>query len=236
MTMIPTAIITGATKGIGKATAYRFLKEGYDIAICARTPKDLDALRQEWLIEYPDRRILAVPTDLENEEAVKAFAEKVLNEFGHIDVLINNAGIFLPGTVLDTETAQLRRQMEVNVFAAHIMSKAIAEKMRRQQSGHIINICSIASLQAYAGGTDYSISKYAMLGMSDNFRMALRPFKVKVTAICPGPTMSHSWEDSGVPGEKLMPATDIAQLIFDCSRMSFNVCVERLVVDTTLGF
>lgn len=233
--MTPTAIITGATKGIGRATAYKFLQEGYSIAICARTQQDLDTLQQEWLAEFPDRKIFALAADLENEEEVSAFAEQVLNEFKNIDVLINNAGIFLPGTVLGSATAQLRRQMEVNVIAAYIMSKAVAPKMQQQQKGHIINICSIASLQAYAGGTDYSISKYAMLGMSDNFRMALRPFKVKVTAICPGPTMSHSWEGTGVNKERLMPASDIAQLIFDCSRTSFTTCVERIVVDTTMG-
>ncbi len=234
--MTKTAIITGATKGIGKATAYHFLKEGYNIAICARTQEDLDALKQEWQVHFPTQKILAVKADFEKEEEVKAFAVEALTAFESIDVLVNNAGIFLQGTVLEEDENQLRRQMEVNVFSAHTMSKIIAAKMQTQEHGHIINICSIAGLEAYGGGSSYSISKYAMLGMSDNFRDALKPFKVKVTAICPGPTMSHSWEGSGIDEAQLMPAADIAKLVFECSQMSFNTCVEKLVVDLSTPF
>lgn len=229
--MSKTAIITGATKGIGKAIAYKYLQEGYHIAICARNQEDLDALTKTWQATFPLQKIVACIADFEQEAAVKAFAAKVLEAFETIDVLINNAGIFLAGTVLEEEKEQLRRQMEVNVFSAYTMSKIMASKMQAQGNGHIINICSIAGLHPYAGGSSYSISKYAMLGMSDNFRTALKPYKIKVTAVCPGPTMSHSWEGSGISEAQLMPAEDIADLVYNCSQMSLNTCVERLTIN-----
>lgn len=226
-----TAVITGATKGIGKAIALKFLQEGYNIGICARNQQDLDQLHSAFTSEFPQQKIIALQADLQLKEGAEAFGQRILQEFESIDVLVNNAGVFLPGTVLEEEFEQLEQQINTNLYSAYILSQMIGKKMGAQASGHIINICSLASLQAYAGGSSYSISKYAMLGMSDNFRVALKPYKVKVTAVCPGPTMSASWEGSGVPEEKLMPAGDIAVMIFSCAETSFNTCVDRLVIN-----
>ncbi|HTO17200.1 MAG TPA: SDR family NAD(P)-dependent oxidoreductase [Edaphocola sp.] len=229
-----TAIITGATKGIGKALAYQFLKNGYDISICARTLKDLEDLKEVWTNEFPNQTIMIAVADFENEASVSSFAQLSIDTFKHIDILINNAGIFLPGTVLEEPFDSFNKQMLVNVNSSYIMSRIIASNMQQRKSGHIFNICSVASIAAYAGGTSYGISKYAMLGMSDNFREALKPFKVKVTAVLPGPTQSFSWEGTGIDFEKLMPAEDLAHLIYQCSQISFNVCVDKLVITPCL--
>ncbi|RYD99747.1 MAG: SDR family oxidoreductase [Sphingobacteriales bacterium] len=226
-----TAIITGATKGIGRAIALKFLQEGYNIGICARNHEDLDRFRTDCKTGFPQQKIIALQADLQLPAGAEAFGHNILQAFEHIDVLVNNAGIFLPGTVLEETFSQLEQQINTNLYSAYILSQLIGNKMRTQASGHIINVCSLAGLQAYAGGSSYSISKYAMLGMSDNFRAALKPYKVKVTAVCPGPTMSASWEGSGVPEEKLMPAEDIAAMIFSCAATSFNTCVDRLVIN-----
>lgn len=226
-----TAIITGATKGIGRAVALKFLQEGYNIGICARSQDDLDQFMADYTSRFPGQKIIALQADLEKQDAVKAFGNSVLDTFASIDVLVNNAGVFLPGTVLEETFSQLEQQINTNLYSAYILSQMIGKSMMAQTAGHIINICSLASLQAYAGGSSYSISKYALLGMSDNFRTALKPYKVKVTAVCPGPTMSASWEGSGVPEEKLMPAEDIAAMIFCCAETSFNTCVERLIIN-----
>ncbi|OJV55924.1 MAG: hypothetical protein BGO31_17715 [Bacteroidetes bacterium 43-16] len=228
-----TAIITGATKGIGKAIAARFLQEGFDIGICARNEADLSGFKLLYEKQFPGQKIVSRKADLEQRRDAEQFGQDMLAEFGHIDILVNNAGVFLPGTVLEEEFEQLDRQINTNLYSAYILSQLIGKHMCGQASGHIINICSIAGLQAYGGGSSYSISKYAMLGMSDNFREALKPYKIKVTAVCPGPTMSASWEGSGVPEEKLIPAEDIATMVFACTQTSFNTCVDRLVVDTT---
>ncbi len=226
-----TAIITGATKGIGRAIALKFLQEGYHIGICARNQDDLDQFLADRTSEFPGQKIITLQADLEKQEAVIAFGNSILDTFTTIDVLVNNAGVFLPGTVLEESFSQLEQQINTNLYSAYTLSRMIGKRMVQQASGHIINICSLASLQAYAGGSSYSISKYALLGMSDNFRAALKPYKIKVTAVCPGPTMSASWEGSGVPEAKLMPAEDIATMIFCCAETSFNTCVDRLVIN-----
>jgi short-subunit dehydrogenase len=226
-----TAIITGATKGIGKAIAYKLLVEGYDIAICARTIEDLEQLKKGWELEFPQQIIFVYAADFELQNDVQSFAQATLQQFPHIDVLVNNAGIYLPGTVLDEREGQLRQQLEINVLAADTMCKIVAPVMQHNSCGHIINICSIASLQAYGGGSSYSISKYALLGLSDNYRMALKPFGVKVSAICPGPTMSYSWEGSGVDESKLIASLSIADAVYNCLQLDANACVERMIID-----
>lgn len=226
-----TAIITGATQGIGKAIAQKFLAEGYDIGICARNQAALTALQSSWHEQYPERRIVVYAADFASPEAVKAFAQHILQEFTNVHVLVNNAGIFLPGTVIEEPEDQLSYMMEVNVMSAYHLSRAIVPVMQAQGAGHIINICSVAGLHAYAGGSSYSISKYAMLGLSDNLREACKPYGIGVTAICPGPTLSPSWDGSGVDEAKLMDAEDIATLTWQCTQLSPKACVDRIVVN-----
>lgn len=226
-----TAVITGATQGIGKSIAQKFLAEGYDIGICARSQQALATLQSTWHERYPDRRIVIYAADFSRQEEVKSFAAFMLKELKHIDVLINNAGIFLPGTVIDEAEEQLSYMMEVNVMSAYHLSRAIIPSMKAHSAGHIINICSIAGLHAYAGGSSYSISKYAMLGLSDNLREACKPYGIGVTAICPGPTLSPSWDGSGVDEDKLIDAEDIATLAWQCTQLSAKACVDRIVVN-----
>lgn len=225
-----TAVITGATKGIGKAIAQRFLQEGYDIGICARDIQALSSLQAAWHETYPERRIIVFAADFAQAEEVKAFARYILQELKHVDVLVNNAGTFLPGTVLDEAEDQLEYMLGVNVMSAYHLSRALFPAMKENGNGHIVNICSVASLHAYGGGSSYSISKYAMLGLSDNLREACKPYGIKVTAICPGPTMSPSWEGSGVDSNRLMKAEDIADVVWQCSQLSTQACVDRMVL------
>lgn len=227
-----TAIITGATKGIGKAIAEKLLQEDYDIAICARNQSDLTELKKAWGKQFPESQVFTLSVDLGKEEEVIEFAEKVAEFYPKVDVLVNNAGVFIPGTVLEEAEDALKTQLQINVLSAHFLSQYFGKKMMEARQGNIINICSIASLGAYAGGSSYSISKYAMLGMSDNFRAALKPFGVKVTAICPGPTRSASWEGTGVDEKKLMPAEDIAALAWQCIAFPGVTSIDRIVVDT----
>lgn len=229
--MNKTAVITGATKGIGKAIAERFLAAHYDIAICARSQEDLEVLQKDWKANYPQQEVYIFPADFSNEQDVKDFAAYALQQLPVIDVLVNNAGIFLPGNLLEEEEQQLKTMMDINLMSAYYLSRALFPKMKEQQSGHIINICSVASLQSYGGGTSYSVSKYALLGLSDNMRTACKPYGIKVTAICPGPTMSHSWAGSGVDESKLMKAEDVADIVWQTSQLSIQACVDKIVLN-----
>lgn len=232
---MPAAIITGASKGIGKAIAHLLVSKGFDVGICARTLEDLLALKSSLLQINPNVRIVAESVNVSDEEAVNAFANACLTNFNTIDILVNNAGVFIPGAILDLDTSQLNNTIDVNLMSAFWMTKCIAPQMIHQKAGHIFNMCSVASLQAYPNGGAYSISKYALLGFSENLREELKIHNVKVTAICPGAVYTDSWKSSGVDPNRLMEANDIAESLWSAYNLSNKAVVEKIIIRPQLG-
>jgi len=232
---MPAAIITGASKGIGKAIAHLLVSKGFDVGICARTLEDLLALKSSLLQINPNVRIVAESVNVSDEEAVNAFANACLTNFNTIDILVNNAGVFIPGAILDLDTSQLKNTIDVNLMSAFWMTKCIAPQMIHQKAGHIFNMCSVASLQAYPNGGAYSISKYALLGFSENLREELKIYNVKVTAICPGAVYTDSWKSSGVDPNRLMEANDIAESLWSAYNLSNKAVVEKIIIRPQLG-
>lgn len=228
-------IITGATQGIGLAIVQKFAAEGANIAFCARTKSDIAVLQLSLEEKYPTQSFFGAAVDMADARAVGSFAQSALDALGSSDILVNNAGIFIPGNVLDEPDGRLMGQLQVNLMSAYHLTRAIAPAMIRQGSGHIFNMCSVASLSAYPGGGAYSISKHALLGLSDNLRLELMPKGVKVTAIMPGATMSRSWEGAAVDPERIMEASDIAEMVYSSSMLSAQACVERIVLRPQLG-
>ncbi|MCS7037015.1 MAG: SDR family oxidoreductase [Saprospiraceae bacterium] len=231
----PVAVISGATKGLGRAIAERFAQNGFDLAVCARTAADLVDMQQHWAERYPSRTLLAVPADLAQRADVERFAEAVRSRWSRIDVLVNNAGIFRPGRVCDEAEGTLEFLIEVNLYSAYYLTRALLPLMRPHQSGHIFNMCSIASLNAYPNGGSYSISKFALLGFSKALREELKTEGIRVTALLPGATWSDSWRGVELPAERLMQADDIAQLVWAAYHLSPSAVVEELVVRPQLG-
>lgn len=232
---MPNAIVTGASQGIGKAVAESLLAAGYSIAISARNKEKLALAEQEWNKKYPNASILVFPTDLSVAENARAFAQKALSVFGTVDILVNNAGMFIPGNITEEPTGRLETFIATNLYSAYYLSREIAPVMMKTRSGHIFNMCSVASLKAYPSGGSYSISKYALLGFSENLREELRPYNVKVTSICPGAVYTPSWEGSGVLPERIMEANDIAHMIVATAKLSPQANVETMVMRPTPG-
>lgn len=229
------AIITGATQGIGRAIAEKLLSEGFDVAVCARTEADLQELRGAWKASFPEREVMAIQADLSDVDAVKRFAAEVIAAFGAPYILVNNAGIFKPGSLATEPEGQLEQMMAVNVYSAYHLTRALLPAMQEQGDGHIFNLCSVASLKAYPNGGAYSVTKYALLGFSDNLREELKETGIKVTAIAPGATWSRSWSGSGMSEDRIMKAEDIANLMWASYTLSKQACVEMLVVRPQLG-
>ena len=228
-------VITGGTKGIGRAIITHFAAQGWNITFCARTADEVQALADDLKQEYPRQSFKGTPVDCSVRSEILSWSEQVLRESDAIDILVNNAGIYRPGEVSTEADGVLEDQLQVNLMSAYYLTRALLPRMIGQQSGHIFNICSIASLTAYPGGGSYSISKYALLGFSDNLRLELRDKGIKVTAVLPGATYSDSWAGSGIDPERIMEAEDIAKLVYQCSRLSPQAVVERLVVRPQLG-
>lgn len=230
-----TAVVTGATHGIGRAIAERFLAEGFAVAVCARNDRELHALAESWRREFSQATIVAEPADFSNKEDVLRFAELIEQTFPRTDVLINNAGIFFPGSIADEDDGNLEKLMAVNLYSVYHLTRALLPGMKEARSGHIVNLCSVASLKAYPGGGSYSITKYALLGFSDNLREELKPHGVRVTAVCPGATWSRSWSGSGVEEERTMAAEDVAEVVWAAHALSPRADLETIVMRPQLG-
>lgn len=229
------AVITGASRGFGKAIAESFAAGGYDLVLCSMDPERLAGSADALSKKFPQIKVTSHAANLSDKVSVKAFAQWVLQQSGTIDVLINNAGSFLPGNVGDEEEGQLEKMLAVNLFSAYHLTRALLPQLIKQKYGHVFNMCSIASLQAYKQGGSYSISKFALSGFSKNLREELKPHGIKVTAVYPGAAYTDSWAGSGVDPARIMEAADIAKLIVAAANLSPQACVEDIVVRPQLG-
>lgn len=227
------AVITGATKGIGRAIAIKLWKEGYHLALVARGLEELKALRDELFLT--GRTVLIYVVDCADKDAVYQFLNDVENDFGFADVLVNNVGAFLPGSMLDEADEAFEKQQALNVNAAYYMSKFFGKKMRAAQRGHIFNICSVASRAPVENGGSYSVTKAAMLSLNNVLRQELAPHNVKVTAFLPGSTKTSSWAGTTIPDEKFVQPEDIAETLFTILNLSRGVNVDEVLI-TPLNF
>ncbi|MFZ1749369.1 MAG: SDR family oxidoreductase [Saprospiraceae bacterium] len=228
-------VITGATKGIGKAIAIRFAKEGYDLAVCARNADDLRDFEIEVQSINPKLKVITLVTDISQKDEVLAFTDEIGKRFDKVDILVNNGGVFLPGTVTEEDEGKLEMMIETNLYSAYHLTRALLPLIRKSDQGHIFNMCSVASLIAYPNGGSYSISKFALLGFTKVLREELKTSGIKVTAIMPGATWSDSWSGVDLPVERLMQATDIAESVWSASQLSKSAVVEEIILRPQLG-
>ncbi len=227
-------MITGAGKGIGKAVAEKFASEGSTIFICARNEDELSETSKELEAQY-NCKVFYFAADLSEKKSAQHFGKWVLGQTSKIDILINNAGQFLPGSIFNEEDGLLEKMIEINLYGAYHLTRTLLPNMMEKKHGHIFNICSIAALKAYANGGSYSISKFALMGLSKNLREELKPYNIKVTAVYPGAVYTSSWFESGVSESRIMEAADIADVILASSKLSPQACIEDIVIRPQLG-
>lgn len=230
------AVITGASKGIGKAVAEKLCAEGFDIAICARNADALEAARRSIAARREGARILTQTVDMGVKDAVAAFAAQVQDYFGEAPaILVNNTGIFVPGALHQEADGHLEKMMAVNLYSAYYITRSLLPAMQQARSGHIFNLCSTASHKAYPNGGSYSITKFALLGFSKNLRQEMKPFNIKVTSLSPGPTRTASWEGFDGPPERLMEPGDVADMIWAAYTLSGQTVIEDIVMRPMAG-
>lgn len=229
------AVVTGSTKGIGKAIVELLASKGINIAICSRNEREINAFISELNTNFPNVKAIGLQTDMRVKAEVLKFSEFVLEEFETIDILVNNAGVFLPGEVTKEDDGALELMMETNLYSAYHLTRALIPNMLENKHGHIFNMCSIASKIAYPNGGSYSISKFALLGFSKVLREELKEQNIKVTSIMPGATWSASWEGVDLPPSRLMQAEDIAKIVWSALEMSPSAVIEDIVIRPQLG-
>jgi short-subunit dehydrogenase len=233
-------VITGASRGIGRAVAAAYAAAGHHLYLCARNEATLQNTITTLQKAFPSVTIKGNAQDLSKKEGALALGQWILDQKIRIDVLVNNAGTYLPGGITDEHTGVLDQMLDLNLFSAYHLTRALLPSMMHQEviqgaRGHIFNICSIASQQAYANGGAYGISKYALYGFSKNLREEMKTKLIKVTAVLPGAVFTDSWGDFDNSGHRIMVAEDIATMIFTSSQLSPGACVEEIVIRPQLG-
>lgn len=223
-------VVTGGSQGIGRAVIEKFVAEGFDAATCARHDEDLRRAKSEIEKTYPGSSLFFRKADMSVKAEATAFSEYVLSLKRPVDVLVNNAGYFVPGDIATEPDGNLESMIAANLYSAYHTTRGLVALMKSSRAGHIFNICSIASFQAYKNGGSYAISKFALLGFSKCLRQELKEHGIRVTAVMPGATRTRSWEGAGLPEERFIPAEDIASTVYSAWSLSPRSVVEEIII------
>ena len=222
--MNPLIVVTGGSKGIGRAIANRFAAEGFDALVCARS---VEGIREPGL--------LPVAADLSTRDGVNTLLDYIHSLNRPVDVLVNNAGVFLPGNIQAEAEGTFEQLMQTNVASAYHLTRGLVGAMVARRKGHIFMMCSTASITAYTNGGSYCISKFALLGMSRVLREELKPHDVKVTAILPGATLTDSWAGTDLPEERFLKPDDVADSAWAAYALSKSAVIEEMLIRPQLG-
>jgi short-subunit dehydrogenase len=227
-------VVTGGSKGIGRAIIERFAKAGFDIATCSRKRDDLVELKGSMEKTFPIE-VHIYQADVTDKNQVNSFTRFINNLNRPIDVLVNNAGYFEPGKITEEAEGILEKMIHSNLYSAYYTTRGLVGGMKERKQGHIFTICSIASIRAYPSGGSYAISKFAALGFSKVLREELKEYGIKVTAVLPGATRTSSWDESDLPDTRFMKPEDIAETIFSAYSLSSHSVVEEVIIRPQLG-
>ena len=232
--MSKSILVTGGTKGIGKAIIERFAAEGFDVFTCSRNKEELIELKTQLEGNYSGIKVFIKQADLSKKSEVEAFAEGVKKE-SLPDVLVHNAGIFIPGSIHSEQDGNFEQMMHTNLFSAYYLTRAFTQDLMKRKSGHIFTVGSIAGITAYPNGGSYAISKWALRGFTQSLRQELLPHSIRVTSVLAGATLTPSWDGVDLPPERFMKAEDIAECVWSAHHLSAQSVVEEIVVRPQLG-
>lgn len=210
-----TVLVTGASRGIGRSIALRFAEEGARLALAARTENEL--LQTATLVEQSGARALAIPTDIRDRTAVDACVSRAEAELGPIDVLVNNAGVFLWRPFLELSSEEWDLVLSTNLTGAANFCRAVLPGMIGRRRGRIVNVSSIHGMRGEANLAAHSAAKFGLIGLTQSLAREYRSFNIAVNAVCPG-TVENRQDETGEPSraeplaEKLWPR-DVAKTV-----------------------
>lgn len=232
----PVILVTGASQGIGAAIAETFARElgGCRLALVARNGANLRRVAQRCL-RAGASEAETYPCDVGDAAAVEAMARQVQVRFTRLDVLVNNAGQYVPAPLLGMTPEQFDAALSSNLRSVFLVTRAFAPAMVARKTGDIFIMASVASVRAFPAGGVYVAAKHGVLGLARAWREELKPHGIRVTAVLPGATVSPSWSGSGVPTARMMPAADVARAFLDAYRLSRRTVVEEIILRPQLG-
>jgi NAD(P)-dependent dehydrogenase (short-subunit alcohol dehydrogenase family) len=231
---MPVVVVTGASHGIGRAIAEAFASEpDARLALISRNEEKLEEVAEVCAERGADAVVL--PCDVTEDEAVAEAAHAVCKSWGPPDVLVNNAGLFRPGFIVDTTPEIFREQVAVNLTSAFVVTRAFLPRMIDRKRGHIFFSGSVASIKAYPGGVGYCAAKHGLLGLARVVREETKDKGIRVTSLILGATYTPSWSGTDLPEERFMPVGDVADAAIQAYRMSGRSVVEEILIRPQLG-
>ncbi|MFS0646652.1 3-ketoacyl-ACP reductase [Siminovitchia sp. 179-K 8D1 HS] len=228
------ALITGAGRGIGRATAIAFAKEGIHVGLIGRTFENLEKVAKE-LEEYEVRVTVAV-ADVSENDSVMAAVEHVKSELGPIDILINNAGISKFGKFLELTPEEFKNIIDVNLMGMYYVTRAVLPDMIERKSGDIINISSTAGQKGGPVTSAYSASKFAVLGLTESLMYEVRKHNIRVSALTPSTVATDlAFAENLTDGnpEKVMQPEDLAEVMVAQLKLHPRVFVKSVGIWST---
>jgi len=230
------AVITGAGKGIGKATAELFLREGAKVVLTSRNKSDLEQI----IVDNKSKKdsITIVTGDISNEDTIQKVIEETISKHGRIDILVNNAGFGIFDDMVDSKTEDFDAVFNTNVRALYLITKGFLPHMIKEHSGTIINIASVAGKQGFATGAIYCASKHAVMGLSRALMLEVRQYNIRVCAICPGSVATDFFRaDSQTTlsssKESVLQAEEIAETILLAASLPENAMIGEIEIRPT---
>jgi short-subunit dehydrogenase len=229
------ALITGATKGIGRAIAIAFANEGINLAICSRNTADLAAFKSELLQINTNIKVVAVTADGSNKNDLLHFAATAKHERGSVNIIVNSLGMYAPTPILDDNEHTFEQMVNTNLMPAYELYRYFGKAMIASGEGHIFNICSVAALNPIAEAGTYSVTKSALLSLTKVMRLEMQPHGVKVTAVIPGSTLTDSWKGIQVDKDTMVLPEDVASAIVNIYKMSAGANVDEIIIKPAGG-
>lgn len=225
------AIVTGSTKGIGRAIAADLLSEGFHVVLTARTESDVDRVAEELGV---GGAVLGIPCDVRDHDACKALVAQTLDHFGRLDLLVNNAGVGKFAPIQDMPPEDWGLQIDTNLTGVFYLSQAAIPALKESPDAWIINIGSLAGRNTFAGGAAYNASKFGLLGMSEAMMLDLRYEGIRVSLIMPG-SVDTSFGDrpAGSKAGWALTSEDVSRAVLDLLRYPGNALASRVELRPT---
>ncbi|ASK79214.1 hypothetical protein CF386_09080 [Paraphotobacterium marinum] len=227
------AVITGATRGIGKEVANFLAKRNYNLTLVSRNHETLEEIKQEICNDNPKICIHTYAIDLSNFKLASEALNQIADSIEHVDVLFNNAGTYYSGT-LDLDISDFSKMIDLNVKGCFLVAQVFGRKMKMQKSGYIINVSSMAGKRALPILGGYCASKFAVVGFNSALRQELAPYNVKVTALCPSVIDTDMTKDFAIPNDQKLSVSDITNALDYLFKSGPNAVIESLDIAINL--
>lgn len=225
-----TALVTGASRGIGKAIAIGLAGLGYQLVVTARNSFDLEEVSRE-ITDQGGLKPAVFPLDITNRKEAQKMISQVLNDFKGVDVLVNNAGIHFGGS-LELPLEDFKSMLETNLTAQLMLTQLVVPVMKHQQSGYIFNIASRSGKVGFAGSGGYCATKFGLVGLNESLYRELSPFGINVTALCPAWVNTGMAQEAGTPlkPDEMIQPHDLFETIKWLLTLSPGACVKEVVI------